>query len=222
MSTAIYKAEAKRLESAMQALQYNVSHSQSLELIASVHGARDWNTLAAQSKEVHAASVECATYLVMPDDRGDLDEATPYIIDANSPFEAKYKYRATVLSLDSRFRQYIEEGAINMSFAEEFWFEGADNLEAQPKPVPTCRFIENVQEWFDPEKELAEVFLSYHLHVVKGGDPTKVKPLPQAVYMFVAIKLDDDYSSLSVIDLGKVQRLPPLFFLNGEKLFYGQ
>lgn len=41
------KAQAKRLRARMARTGTSISHSQSLELIAQQHGARDWNTLRA-------------------------------------------------------------------------------------------------------------------------------------------------------------------------------
>ena len=42
-----YKAQARRLRTALADDGVAVSHSRSLELVARLHGARDWNTLAA-------------------------------------------------------------------------------------------------------------------------------------------------------------------------------
>ena len=42
------KSQAKRLRSRLQDTGSQISHSQSLELIAHQNGARDWNTLRAQ------------------------------------------------------------------------------------------------------------------------------------------------------------------------------
>jgi hypothetical protein len=42
-----YKDQAKRLRAALAEDGIAVSHSRALELVASQHGARDWNTLAA-------------------------------------------------------------------------------------------------------------------------------------------------------------------------------
>ena len=41
----IYKSQAKRLRACLNKLGINVNHCQSLELIANVHGARNWQTL---------------------------------------------------------------------------------------------------------------------------------------------------------------------------------
>lgn len=43
------KAQAKRLRTTMAADGMTVSHSKALELVAKSHGARDWNTVAAQA-----------------------------------------------------------------------------------------------------------------------------------------------------------------------------
>jgi hypothetical protein len=42
-----YKAQARRLRTALADDGLTVSHSRALELVARIHGARDWNTLAA-------------------------------------------------------------------------------------------------------------------------------------------------------------------------------
>ncbi len=42
-----YKAQARRLRTALADDNMPVSHSRSLELVARLHGARDWNTLSA-------------------------------------------------------------------------------------------------------------------------------------------------------------------------------
>jgi len=42
-----YKAQARRLRTALSDDGHAVGHSRSLELVARLHGARDWNTLAA-------------------------------------------------------------------------------------------------------------------------------------------------------------------------------
>jgi glyoxalase superfamily protein len=44
-----YKAQAKRLRAKLRESGTVVSHSEALEMIASQHGARDWNTLSARS-----------------------------------------------------------------------------------------------------------------------------------------------------------------------------
>ena len=46
-ATAPFKLQAKRLRAAMAAQGNPISHSAALELVASQHGARDWNTLSA-------------------------------------------------------------------------------------------------------------------------------------------------------------------------------
>jgi hypothetical protein len=45
-----YKTQAKRLRSALADDGMAISHSRALELVARVHGARDWNTLSATPK----------------------------------------------------------------------------------------------------------------------------------------------------------------------------
>lgn len=54
-----YKALARRLRTALADDGVAVSHSRSLELVARLHGARDWNTLAA-APQPNAASVPFA------------------------------------------------------------------------------------------------------------------------------------------------------------------
>lgn len=44
------KAQAKRLRKALADIGTDVSHSGALELVAQSHGARDWNTVSAQSR----------------------------------------------------------------------------------------------------------------------------------------------------------------------------
>ena len=44
-----YKAQAKRLRAKLREAGNEISHSEALEMIASQHGARDWNTLSARS-----------------------------------------------------------------------------------------------------------------------------------------------------------------------------
>lgn len=44
-----YKAQAKRLRAKLRESGTEISHGEALEMIASQHGARDWNTLSARS-----------------------------------------------------------------------------------------------------------------------------------------------------------------------------
>ena len=48
-TVADYKAQAKRLRAKLHDSGTKISHAQALEMIASQHGARDWNTLSARS-----------------------------------------------------------------------------------------------------------------------------------------------------------------------------
>src|SRR5690606_18951164 len=50
-----YKAQARRLRTALAADNIDVSHSRALELVARQNGARDWNTLAAKEDEPEGA-----------------------------------------------------------------------------------------------------------------------------------------------------------------------
>ena len=52
------KTQAKALRTAMQATGQDISHSQSLELIAKSHGIKDWNTLHAKIGNQPHAPVE--------------------------------------------------------------------------------------------------------------------------------------------------------------------
>lgn len=60
-TTGDYKAQAKRLRSAMASQGTPISHSRALELIAEAHGARDWNTLAARTPALPQSAVRPAT-----------------------------------------------------------------------------------------------------------------------------------------------------------------
>jgi hypothetical protein len=51
-----YKAQARRLRTALADDGVAVSHSRSLELVARLHGARDWNTLAAAAQPKAASA----------------------------------------------------------------------------------------------------------------------------------------------------------------------
>lgn len=55
-----YKAQAKRLRTALDEGGHAVSHSRALELVARLHGARDWNTLAAMPEGESATAAPFA------------------------------------------------------------------------------------------------------------------------------------------------------------------
>jgi hypothetical protein len=55
-----YKSQAKRLRAALADDGHAVSHSRALELVARLHGARDWNTLSASPVDENMASAPFA------------------------------------------------------------------------------------------------------------------------------------------------------------------
>lgn len=115
------------------------------------------------------------------------------ILRAISKKDALNRYANEIAIQDETFLKFVYEKAVNLSFAEQFWFDAKNEMEVHfswDDVVTAQVFIQRVKLFFSEQTEWAEIYLEAYFDGSRY-EPMSDFPKDMLAFIFVETWLND-------------------------------